>query len=142
MNHVAIMAKKSGFIEKILNGTKTIESRWYKHRVKPWDSIEKGEKVYFKYQGSKVIASANVSKVLQFSDLTEYKSKEILNEYGAGIGLFLDDYESWCKDKNYCVLIFLENPLEISEPFQINKKGFGSASAWLSVDDIQKIRLT
>ncbi|MEI6462952.1 MAG: ASCH domain-containing protein [bacterium] len=136
------MAKKSGFIEKILDGTKTIESRWYLHRVKPWGSIQKGDKVYFKYSGDRIKALAKVSNVLQFDHLTVSKSKEILMEYGDRIGLNLDDYKDWCKEKNYCVLIFLEDPEEISELFKINKKGFGSACAWLTLEDIQKIKMS
>ena len=43
MEHVAIMKKSWGFIEKILGGQKTIESRWYSLKSKPWDNI-KGER--------------------------------------------------------------------------------------------------
>jgi hypothetical protein len=42
--------------------------------------------------------------------------------------------------KNYCILIFLKEVKSIS-PFDINKAGFGNASAWLCVEDIENIKI-
>ena len=44
------------------------------------------------------------------------------------------------KNKNYCILMFLENPTKI-KPFKINKKGFGINSAWLCINNINKIKI-
>jgi len=41
MKHLAIMRKSWGLTDKILNGRKKIESRWYFVKYRPWDSIEK-----------------------------------------------------------------------------------------------------
>jgi len=43
MDHVAIMKRSWGLIPKILSGEKTIESRWYKKRIPPWNRISKGK---------------------------------------------------------------------------------------------------
>jgi ASC-1-like (ASCH) protein len=143
MDHLAIMKKSWGLLPKILNGEKTIESRWYKNKYSPWDKIKKGDTVYFKNSGELVTIKAEVSNVLQFSNLTPKNVKEILNEYGARDGLGIkeiDNYYQKFKDKNYCLLVFIKNPEKI-KPFEINKKGFGAMCAWIAIDDINKIKL-
>jgi ASC-1-like (ASCH) protein len=143
MDHLAIMRKSWGLLPKILNGEKTIESRWYRNKYSPWDKIKKGDTVYFKNSGGEpVTVKAEVLDVLQFSNLTPKKVKEILNEYGARDGLGkkeIDNYYEKFKDKNYCLLIFIKNPEKI-EPFEVDKKGFGAMSAWITIDNIKMIR--
>jgi ASC-1-like (ASCH) protein len=143
MDHVAIMKKSWGFLPKIVTGQKTIESRWYKSKHCPWDSIKSGEAVYFKDAGSPITVKCTVGRVLQFSDLTSVKVGEILRRYGREDGIDDQDVQNYFesfKDKKYCLLIFLGNPTKIS-PFQIDKKGFGARSAWISVEDIEAIRV-
>jgi len=143
MEHVAIMKKSWGLTQKILNGQKKIESRWYKSKRRPWNAIKIGDFVYFKDSGERVKIKAEVEKVLQFSDLTPLKVKEILNEYGRDDGIDADEMQKFYeifKDKKYCILIFLKNPEEI-KPFEIDKRGFGSMSAWISVEDINQIKI-
>lgn len=138
------MRKSWGLTAKILSGEKKIESRWYKLKYPPWDKIQSGETVYFKDSGAAVTIKAEVDKVIQFSDLTPEKVLKILNKYGRADGLGIDEipaFSEMFKDKKYCVLIFLKNPIK-TEPFKINKTGFGAMSAWISVDDINKIKAT
>jgi ASC-1-like (ASCH) protein len=133
------MNKSWRFIDKILHGQKTIESRWYKSKRLPWNSIKADETIYFKNSGGLIELKANVSKVIQFSDLNQDKVLQILNEYYEPLGILKDEinvfYERF-KDKKYCVLIFLENPQSV-KPFNINKKGFGMMSAWITVEAIE-----
>ncbi len=142
MEHLAIMRKSWGLTDKILNGQKKIESRWYSVKYRPWDGIRKGETVYFKDSGEPVRIKAEVSKVIQFVDLTPKRVKEILNEYGRDDGIEKEktpDFFERFKNKKYCMLIFLKNPMKI-EPFDIDKTGFGAMSAWITIDDISKIK--
>lgn len=142
MEHLAIMKKSWNLTSKILSGQKKIESRWYKSKYPPWDRIKAGETVYFKDSGEPVIIKAEVEKVLQFSNLTPEKVKEIFEQYGADDGIGVDHISKFVelfKEKNYCLLIFLKNPQEI-EPFEIDKTGFGLMSAWICVDEIEKIK--
>lgn len=136
------MNKKLGLISKILDGTKTIESRWYKNKSAPWNKINSGDTVYYKNSGGLATAKAEVSKVLQFEGLTQDKIKEIVDKYG-GVGkINLVDskgYKNWSKGKNYCILIFLKNPQEV-KPFKIDKTGFGIGTAWITVNSISQIR--
>lgn len=141
MDHVAIMKKSWGLTPKILSGQKKIESRWYKAKTMPWDRVKVGETIYFKDSGELVTIKAEVEKVLQFSDLTPKKVREILETYGADDGIEdtnIPEFYERFKNKKYCLLIFFKNPQKI-EPFEINKKGFGMMSAWIAVEDIRKI---
>lgn len=143
MEHVAIMRKSWGLTDKILNGQKKIESRWYSVKCKPWDSIKEGEIVYFKDSGEPVRIKAEVSKVMQFADLTPWAVKEILDEHGKGDGIEeekVPEFFERFRNKKYCMLIFLKNPAKI-KPFEIDKTGFGAMSAWITVDSVSKIRV-
>jgi hypothetical protein len=127
MDHLAIMKKSWGLTTK----------------RDPWDNIKKGEKVYFKDSGEPVTIKATVSRVLQFAGLTPKKVKELLGEYGKDDGIKEDNisyFYNRFKSKKYCILVLLERPLAI-EPFSINKKGFGSMAAWISIDNIKQIKI-
>jgi len=141
MDHLAIMKKQWGLTQKILSGRKKIESRWYKVKYPPWNRIKPNETIYFKDTGDSVSLKAKVKKVLQFSNLTPKHVMQLLYKYGLNDGLSMEDlpkYYQMFKDKKYCILIFLKNPQKI-KPFDIDKTGFGTMSAWITVPNIKKI---
>lgn len=138
MDHVAIMNPKFGSIEKILSGQKTIESRWSKLKIAPFNKVESGDTVYFKYSGKPVTACATVSKVLQFEKLDAKIFKYIVDNYGHQICLQDTKYDTWYKTKNYVTLIFLKSPKRV-KPFQIDKSGFGSGCAWITTLKLRKV---
>jgi ASC-1-like (ASCH) protein len=143
MDHIAIMKKSWGLTEKILNGRKKIESRWYLSKRLPWHKIKKGDIVYFKNSGEPVCVKAEVKKIEQFCGLTPKRVKDILNKYGKADGIEknkISEFFNRFKNKKYCVLVFLKNVAPI-KPFRINKKGLGLMSAWISSDDISKIKI-
>ncbi|MBU1199209.1 MAG: hypothetical protein KKF46_04010 [Nanoarchaeota archaeon] len=142
MQHLAILRKSWKLAQKILSGEKKIESRWYNAKYAPWDRIKKGDIIYFKNSGEPVTIKAEVRKVIQFSGLTPSKVRMILDEHHSGLGIpkaTLSKFVERFKNKNYCVLIFLNNPQKI-KPFDIDKKGFGLMSAWITIDDLNKIK--
>jgi len=141
MDHIAIMNKRWKLIPKIINGTKTIESRWYVNKIKPWNSIKVGERVFFKNSGEPITVSTVVSKVLQFENLDETQFRNIMEEYGDGIQVIEREYDEYYQSKNYCILVFLKDVKQLEKPFDISKKGFGSACAWMCVDNIENIKL-
>lgn len=132
------MKKSWGLIPKILSGEKTIESRWYQTRRAPWGKIQIGDIVYFKNSGEPIIASAKVSKVLQFSIHQPSDITHIIAQYGKQICLIHRNPATWSPKPNYCILIFLVKA-EPVQPFSINKSGFGNAAAWLCVEDVRTI---
>jgi len=140
MDHIAIMNKSWKLIPKILDGSKTIESRWYVNRVKPWNSINPGDHIYFKNSGEPITASAEVSKVLQLDNLDKTKFTEIMKEYADNIQLLSREYNEYYQSQNYCILIFLKDAKPL-QPFNVSKKGFGSACAWMCVENINDIKI-
>lgn len=142
MDHLAILDKKRKLLSKIISGEKTIESRWYKSKVTPWDRIKTGETVYFKDSGEPITVKATVSEVLQFY-LPETNIVELLEKYGEEIGFSSENRKElvkWCEQRKYCILIRLKN-VEKIPPFEINKKGFGLMAAWIAVEDINLLRM-
>ena len=142
MEHVAIMRKSWGLTQKIITGEKNIESRWYKVKYPPWNSIRPGDVIYFKNSGEPVTIKAEVGKVLQFSDLDAGKVKKILKKYGKDDGIErrrMPEFFEIFKDKKFCILIFLKSPEEV-EPFMIHKDNFGVMASWITVKDVDSIK--
>ena len=143
-DHVAIMTPVWGMIPKIIKSEKTIETRWYKQKSAPWDNIFEGDRIYFKDSGSLVTVRAEVGRVRQIENLNPAKIKDFLYKIAKDDGLGtdgkkLEEFYDRFKDKKYVILIELKNPIEI-DPFEINKSGFGAMTAWITVDDISKIK--
>lgn len=142
MQHVAIMKKSWGLLPKILNGQKTIESRWLMNQSAPWGKVREGEIVFFKNAGEPITAKATVSHVLELDNLSPERISDILDFYGEDDGISeaeLPKFAARFNGKQYCVLIFLEN-IELVEPFHIDKQGFGAQAAWLTVPAVHEIR--
>ena len=140
MDHLAILDKKKPWLQKILAGEKTIESRWYRSRRAPWKQIQKGDTIYFKNSGEAVTATAQVDDLIFIDHPTEKEIKSLLQQYAEKIcipGEYRKEYQKY----NYITLLFLKNPQEI-EPFSINKSGYGSMAAWISLEDIKQIKST
>jgi ASC-1-like (ASCH) protein len=132
-------------IPKILTGEKTLESRWYQNRYTPWDKIHPGDTVFFKDSSQPVTAKSTVSQVEQFANLNPSKVRQLLNRHVQADGLGIDPkkinhFYQLFKQKRYCLIIHLENPQPV-EPFLINKTGFGSQTAWITVKDINQIKI-
>ena len=141
MDHLAILDKTRKLLAKIISGEKTIESRWYKSKVAPWGRIKKGETIYFKESGEPVNAKATISEVLQFY-LPQTNVHDLLQEYRDEICFSEKNSEklvAWCSLRTYCILIRLAQVQEI-EPFEIDKTRFGMMAAWITVEDITKIK--
>ena len=141
MDHVAFMKKSWGFLEKIIKGEKTIESRWYLSRRAPWNKVEIGDRIFFKNSGEPITVKAKVDKVLQFADLNPAQVKSLLLKYGRRLGLEpqnINFYYKLFKDKKCCILVFLKDAKKVN-PFNLDKKGYGMMSAWISVENIVKI---
>lgn len=149
MDHVAILRKANiskgdNLLKDILEGTKTIESRWYVNKISPWNQIAEDDMVFFKESGCAVTAKAKVAKIIQIDKLDSQITQDIINKYGNRISpnTTLEEWSAWGEkhtDKRYCILVFLTEVEKVT-PFNINKSGYGISSAWLAVDDIDKVK--
>jgi len=140
MHHVAIMNPRWKLIPKILSGEKTIESRWYQTRRAPWGRVQKGDVIFFKDSGKRVSARANVSRVLYIELSALSDVKRVIRTYGRQLCLIETNPRTWGKTPRYCVLMWLSRPHVITQPFTINKKGFGAGSAWITVQNINTLQ--
>lgn len=143
MHHVAIMKKSWGLIPRILSGEKTIESRWYQTRRVPWGAIAPGDTIFFKNTGEPITTQATVAEVRQLEIREKKDVRKILREYNNTICIPLADVGRLQENPlpRYAILIFLINPRLTPTPFTIDKSGFGSAAAWLTLPDIRHIGL-
>lgn len=139
MDHLAIMKKESKLLSKIINGEKTIESRWYKSKKAPFNRLQKNDTIYFKNSGEKVTVKAAVKDFKQFIMLTEENIFNLLHSYEKELQIEADKYFQSVKDKKYAILVYLEKVEKIT-PFDIDKKGFGSQTSWITIDSIEKIK--
>jgi hypothetical protein len=144
MEHIAIL-RKGPIFNQIISKSKTIESRWYVNRIAPYNKIFSDDTVYFKISGGEVKARAKVQKVIQYDNLNEKLILEIIKEYGKEIAPDSSEKEllKWAKSltkKNYCILIFLKE-VEIITPFNIDKTGFGVSCAWMTLPNVNKIKI-
>lgn len=137
------MKKSWGLLPKIINGQKTIESRWLMNQSGPWGKVREGETIYFKDAGEPVTVKATVSHVLELENLGPARVREILDFYGEDDGISeaeIPQYHALFSGKQYCVLIFMEN-IQAVKPFHIHKQGFGAQTAWISVPRVIDIAI-
>jgi len=139
MDHLAILSKENNFLGKILTGEKTIESRWYVNRKSPFKTIAPDDTVYFKESGEPVVAKATVASVMFFEDLDQKKIAGIISDYGPKIGIDIS-YIANVIGKRFCTLIFLKDVKKV-RPFSVDKTGYGNMVAWITVENIDQIRL-
>ena len=81
--HVAIL--KRPYIDLILAGKKSVESRLYRTPKPPVDVLREGELIHLKESGGPFRAVAVAAKVEQFTDLTPRRMRELQREYGPAV---------------------------------------------------------
>jgi hypothetical protein len=47
---------------------------------------------------------------------------------------------NYIQNKNYAIFIYFDSVKEI-KPFNVNKTGFGSMTAWITINNINKIKI-
>ena len=112
MFHIAILRKK--YFNLILNGEKTIESRFSFNKIAPYKQIKVGETVYLKETGKHITAKAKVKDV-KFFELTSSVVEDIRIKYGKDIGV--TELSAWeeIKRKKFGTLVWLEQVETIPE---------------------------
>ena len=105
------------FIDLILDGRKTIESRFTKVRCAPYGIIKTGDVVLMKDVGGPVRGEFQVSRVEVFTNLTESIIKDLAREYGAALCSDADP-EFW-EHRNaskYATFMYVSNPIRYHKP--------------------------
>ena len=127
MRHLAIL--RQPFLDMILSGEKTIESRWSMHKIAPYNKLSIGDEILLKETSKDVIANAKV-KDFKYFELTPQLADEIKQKYGKEIGVY--KFENWenYRNKKYCTLIWLEN-VERVKPFKVKRS---NGAGWIVIN--------
>ena len=127
MRHLAIL--RQTFLNMILSGEKTIESRWSMHKIAPYNKLSIGDEILLKETSKDVIATAKV-KDFKYFELTPKIADEIKQKYDKEIGVY--KFENWenYRNKKYCTLIWLEN-VEKVKPFKVKRS---NGAGWIVIN--------
>jgi ASC-1-like (ASCH) protein len=118
MNHHLAILKKP-YLDAILTGRKTIESRLYQTKQKWLLQVSAGDKIFLKASSGPVMATAIVDKVKYFENLTAGQIAQMQKHYNQQI---LGDEQYWREKANsqYGVLVWIKDVRPI--PHQSIKK--------------------
>lgn len=129
MKHLAIFAGDAA--ELILQGKKTVESRFSKFKIAPFGMISAGDLVYIKPSGKDIIGQFRVKKVITYDGLDLNDLSNLRKRYGWQLGVG-KDYWQQKGDARYGTLIFIgEVDPFITAPIKINKKDL---RGWVVLD--------
>ena len=93
--HLAIL--REPFLQFILDGKKTIESRFYKNRCAPYNQINEGDVILLKKTSGPVVGLCKVTKAW-FYEMDSLSWKEIKDRYG--IPLCAQSKDFWQERKH------------------------------------------
>lgn len=116
--HLVIL--KRPYLEMILRGEKTIESRLTRARTPAFGRVHAGDFLFLKASGGPVCASAKAADVKYYHDLTPERITTIKQEYGHAIG-GSDAVWAEMMDRKCGFLVWLADVQRI-EPVRIEKK--------------------
>ncbi|MBA7590280.1 hypothetical protein ES708_32393 [subsurface metagenome] len=123
-SHLVILKKP--YVDAILDGRKTIESRFTKIKRAPFGQVSVGDKLFLKISSGPVCATAEVAAVKNFENLTSQKISELRQQYNRQI-LAGDDYWESKSDSRFGFLIWL-GAVKPMEPVYVKKKDW---RAWV-----------
>lgn len=132
--HLAIMDKPT--IEAILQGKKTIETRFSKNKIVPFGVVSSGDLVFIKPPGGDVIGQFRVKKVFSFEGLTPEDVEKIFQDYGEKISMgdqeVDEKYFKEKKDSLFGTLIFISaSERLITSPVTLKKRDM---RGWVVLD--------
>jgi hypothetical protein len=107
--HLAVMIEP--YLTYILEGKKTIESRFSKHAIAPFYQIEPGELVLLKLTGGPVVGCFMAGSV-EFLNLDDRERTRLRQDYSEAI---CADAEFWKarEDKRYATLVGVQNARDL-----------------------------
>lgn len=116
--HLGIFSEP--YLTYMLEGKKTIESRFSKNRIVPYNKITKDDIVIIKKSSGDVLGYFTIKNVL-FFDLNTVSINEIKEKYYEQLCV---DEEFWItkKNSNYATLIIIDKLYKL-KPFHVHKKG-------------------
>ena len=132
--HLVILKKP--YLEAILDGRKTVESRFTKTRREPFGRIQPGDRLFLKVSSGPVCAIATVAAVKKFENLTPEHISEIKQQFNHYI-IGSDEYWQSKADCRFGLLVRLKD-VEPIEPVRIHKKDW---RAWVVLTEKENFGL-
>ena len=121
--HLAVFSEP--YLDYIINGKKTIESRFSKNRSLPYQKVKTNDIIIIKQSSGPVVGYFRAGECL-FYDLKKEDINEIFNEYRKPLCVD-DEFIDKKRDSNFATLIKVQEFVRV-KPFNIHKKGM---STWL-----------
>jgi ASC-1-like (ASCH) protein len=115
MNYHLVILKKP-YLDAILAGRKTVESRLYRTKHKWLSQVRAGDKLFLKASSGPVMATAIVAEVRLFDNLTPLQIAELKKQYNRQI---CGDEQYWQEkaDSRFGVLAWLKDVQPITPRF-------------------------
>lgn len=135
VNYHLVILKKP-YLDMIINGGKTVESRFIKTRRSPFGSVRAGDRLFLKASSGPVCATATAGAVKNFENLTPQRMLELERQYNHLI-IGSDVYWRTRADCQCGFLVWLKDVLPI-EPVRINKKDW---RAWVILTERENFGL-
>lgn len=129
--HLGIFSEP--YLTYLLDGKKTIESRFSKNRIAPYNQITKDDVVIVKKSSGNVLGYFTIKDVL-FFDLNTIPIEEIKSKYNKYLYVN-DDFWNLKNGSKYATLIIIDKLVNLN-PFSINKKGMHSWIKLKSKNDV------
>jgi ASC-1-like (ASCH) protein len=126
MTNYHLVILKKPYLDAILAGQKSIESRFAKTKHHAIGDVLPGDKLFLKVSSGPVCAIATVATVKNFENLTSKQIIEIKKQYNHYI-IGSDEYWRSKSDCRFGFLVWLEDVKSI-KPVRINKKDW---RAWV-----------
>lgn len=123
--HLGVFTKP--YLTYMLEGKKTIESRFSKNKILPYNQISKDDIVIVKKSSGNVVAYFTIKEVL-FFNLNETSIDEIKTKYSKQLCV---DESFWLskRNSNYATLIIIDKIVKLNS-FHIDKKGM---QTWINL---------
>ena len=133
-SHLVILKKI--YLDKILNGSKTIELRLLKAAFPPFGHVAADDRLFLKESSGPVCAVAQVSAFTEFMNLTPAKIIRLKAEFNNLI-LGNDEYWKLKSDSKFAVLVWIKKVRAI-KPVRIYKKDW---RAWVVLTERENFGL-
>ena len=127
--HVAILQRP--YLDLVLSGRKTIESRLSKAAMAPFGRVSVGERIFIKASGGRFMATALAESVQSFENLMPSRVQALRRQFNAGV-MGDDGYWRAKRNSRYATFVRLGavEPLEVGPAY-----GKSAYRAWFVLDD-------
>jgi hypothetical protein len=116
--HLAVMIEP--YLRFVLDGTKTVESRFSVNRCAPYDRVEKDDVVLFKKSGGPIVALSRVAEVW-FYCLDQDSWKDIKDGFGSALAVQDPSFWEQRQKASFATLMLLQDVRPIN-PVSFEKR--------------------